>query len=159
MVWYIIDGYNLINKIEEIQAKELKKKREYLINLLINKMPHGKNKITIIFDGKYEIYSSNKQNLKEYGIEVIFTNFETADDKIKKLVERSNNPKEIIVITDDREIQYYVRYYGCKIVTAVDFLNKLKPKPNNNQPSENKTLSIEEEDNINKEIKKMYKLE
>ncbi len=161
MTWYIIDGYNLINKIENLQNKQLKDKREYFINLLINRKSYKNNKLTVVFDGKHEVvYSTNKQLLKEYNIEIIFTEFETADEKIKKIVEKYKNPKEIVIITDDKEIQYYVRYYGCRILNSNEFFNRLNSKVKNDtlEKPHTKLLSKEEENSINQEIKKIYKL-
>ncbi len=57
-------------------------------------------------------------------VKVIFTSGESADEKIKEIVSQAQNKKQIVVVTDDRAIQYYVRSLGAAVMSVADFLAK-----------------------------------
>ena len=61
-------------------------------------------------------------------VKTVFTSDESADDKIKRLVGQALNKKQIVVVTDDREIKYYVRGLGASVVSVKLFLEKLRPR-------------------------------
>lgn len=87
--------------------------------------PQGsiRNSVTIVFDGRPGMW----QAPSSISVKVIFTSGQSADDKIKEIVSEAHNKKQIIVVTDDREIKYYVRSLGAIVMTVADFLNKLRP--------------------------------
>ena len=93
--------------------------------------PQGsvKNTVTIVFDGKYGIIGT----ADDTHVKVIFSRGESADDTIKKIVSGAAHKKNIIVVTDDRDIQYAVRAMGAKIMSVEEFLTKSKaagqPRP------------------------------
>jgi len=89
---YLLDGYNITKRIEILLGKELKQQRDWLIETLIKAKPQGsyKNQVIVVFDGKYELSSGEDfRKLDYYNIKVIFTSFSSADDEIKKLVEKA----------------------------------------------------------------------
>ncbi len=102
---YILDGYNIVKQVEQLENKELKVQRDWLIKILIEKKPQGsyKNKVLVIFDGKYEVGVGKCFKFKNYNIEVYFTSLNSADDEIKKIVKNAKNKKEIVVVSDDKE--------------------------------------------------------
>ena len=55
---------------------------------------------------------------------IIFSQDETADLKIKSMVAQSSNKKNIVVVTNDRDIQYSVRALGAKVLSVQEFLKK-----------------------------------
>ena len=119
---YLLDGYNIIHKIPGLDSKKLESQRENLIYLIQARSPQGsrKNAVTIVFDGQpgfggFDIAAKYPR--------VIFTSGETADDRIKKIVEQAKNKKNIVVVSDDKEIQFYVRSLGAKIMAVADFLS------------------------------------
>jgi len=163
---YILDGYNIIKQVEEICSKELKLQRDWLINLLINKKPQGsyKNKVVVVFDGKGEYLIDslrNRDQFKKYNIEVLFA--EIADDKIKQLVEGSNKPREIVVVSNDKGLCRVVSYYGAKVLSVKKFLDKTamnqKLNNKNNFKDGNKNVSQDKIKEIDKELKKYYNIE
>ena len=85
--------------------------------------PQGslRNSITVVFDGKTDVWGHESSN----AVRVIFSRHESADDKIKHLVAEAEHKKEIVVVTDDREVQYWVRSIGAGILRVKDFLPKL----------------------------------
>ena len=52
---------------------------------------------------------------------------ESADEVLKKMVAGAQNKKSIVVVTDDREIQYAVRAHGAAVRTPADFFARARP--------------------------------
>ncbi|RKY34479.1 MAG: hypothetical protein DRP80_03610 [Candidatus Omnitrophota bacterium] len=127
MLHFIVDGYNLINKIAEIKNLSLQDKRSYLIFLLedFGRIMSLNNKISVVFDGREDVISSEVLSKR---IEVIFSKGESADLLIKKLVKNSPHPRNILVITEDRAIISCVRSWGANSKKSSEFLKNLKRK-------------------------------
>jgi predicted RNA-binding protein with PIN domain len=92
---------------------------------------------------------------------VIFSKNETADDKIKRMARKAVNPKVLIVITDDKEIQYFVKSYGVKRQTVKQFLNPISKKTRlatkSKYTSKDKdTLSSQKAIEITKELQEIW---
>ena len=123
---YLLDGYNIINQLPSLAQKVLEDKRSALVGLIETYKPQGssRNTVTIVFDGKSGICGSHSSSI----VKVVFTSDESADDKIKRLVAQAANKKLMVVVTDDREIKYYVRALGACVVSVKEFLEKLRPK-------------------------------
>ncbi|MCP4649024.1 MAG: hypothetical protein GY853_02925 [PVC group bacterium] len=128
---YIIDGYNVIKQVTFFTGKKLRAGRDSLVHFIEQHRPQGssKNEVTVVFDGKAEFDNPQIKSATE----VIFSKNETADDKIKRMVEHSRNPKRIVVVSDDKAIVFYCRSLGARIKTVKEFLNdsripeKVKP--------------------------------
>ena len=120
---YLIDGYNVINKIDDLIDQNLETQRESFLSLIERKSPQGarRNKVTVVFDGQINVCSPKR--LGE--IAVIFSKGETADDWIKRFVCDASNKKSIIVVTDDNEIRRAIRQEGAQICSANAFLSKI----------------------------------
>jgi predicted RNA-binding protein with PIN domain len=78
------------------------------------------NQVTVVFDGKADI-DFPLTNIPKF-LEIIFTKEESAEARIKRIVEKSHNPKRIIVVSDDKEIQFFIRAEGAKVLKSEDFL-------------------------------------
>jgi len=157
---YILDGYNITKQVETLNSKELKYQRDWLIKMLIEDKPQGsyKNKVVVVFDGKYEIGAQKHLEYKNYNIEVLFTSHSLADEEIKNLVRLDKNKKDIIVVSNDKDLRRYVSYYGAKVLSVQEFLNrvkKLKQKPSSFHKYKQE-ISYKDIEKINKEIRKYY---
>ncbi len=155
-VHYIIDGYNVIKQVPYLTEKKLEEARNNFISFLEIHRPQGslKNEVTVVFDGKSQVSSPTKIK----SIKVVFTNNETADDRIKIMVKLASNRKRIMVVTDDKEIRFFIRDLGAKPVSVKKFLSKVKEKPFR-IPSGGKgklELAGEEAQNITKELQKIW---
>jgi len=78
--------------------------------------------VTIVFDGDLEVFGG----MSSSGAKVIFSQGESADDKIKKIVTQAQNTKSIVVVSDDRDIQYAVRALGATASGVREFLGQAK---------------------------------
>ncbi|VAW17862.1 hypothetical protein MNBD_BACTEROID05-529 [hydrothermal vent metagenome] len=116
--------------------QKLEDQRSFLIRLIDSKELRGSanNKVTVVFDGRADVFG-----FEQFGsVEVIFTSGETADDKIKMIVEQAENSKNIIVVSDDRAVQYAVRSLGAKVLAVKSFLKGKKRANLGKSPSESK---------------------
>ncbi len=123
-VCYILDGYNITAQIPSLSLKNLRGSREGLVRLVELYRPQGseRNEAVVVFDGKPGISGGEKHT----GVKVLFSENESADDKIRKLIEGSRRKKEIIVVTDDRELALSVRLLDASAMSVKDFLSKVK---------------------------------
>lgn len=123
---YIIDGYNVIKRSSLFNNKKLKDARSAFLSYIDLYRPHGsvRNRVVVVFDGTLEGFSF-KEN---FPFEVIFSQGETADEKIKKMVASFANPKNIVLVTDDKGLALSLRPHGVIIMGTTEFLNKNQNK-------------------------------
>lgn len=117
---YILDGYNIIKQVPSLTLRSLRGSREKLVKLIEDKRPQGSlnNKVTVIYDGKPGIVYQHDSKVAN----IIYSDNESADDTIRRVVSRSKRQKETIVVTDDKELQFSVRALGAKILPVKSFL-------------------------------------
>lgn len=123
----IIDGYNLIRQsstLAGIDAKNMQKGRETLINRLASYKGVKGYAITVVFDGwKSDNISEGREKIK--GINVVFSKSgETADEVIKRMA--SNLREGGIVITADNDIAGFARRQGAAIIEPQVFEERMQ---------------------------------
>lgn len=96
--------------------------REGLIRFVEERKPQGKNRITIVFDGQKDICPPLK-GIKEEKVKVVFARGISADEKIKRMVEKEG-AKQVVVVSDDKEIRVYVRALGARVLSVKEFIEK-----------------------------------
>lgn len=111
------------------------------------------NKITVVFDG---YAGSSGQELNGSDIRVVFSCKESADSRIKKMVEVHSNPKNVVVVSDDKEIKFFIRALGARPISVEEFICP-KDKSQARQKDLLKTeLTYTQMDAINQELKKIW---
>jgi len=122
---YLLDGYNILHQLKMSGTQKFSDEREAFLHMIEIYKPQGsvKNKVTVVFDGRSGLLDSRSSS-----VEIIFSLEKSADDKIKAIVEQADNKKRIVVVTDDRDIQYSVRAQGARVLSVDEFLSKLKAK-------------------------------
>lgn len=141
-------------------AQKLENERDRLVRLIELHQPQGsfKNQVTIVFDGRAGLRPGPRSS----SVQIVFSQDESADDKIKKIVEQSQNPRNFVVVTDDRDIRYSVRALGAKLLNVKDFLKKIESpgksfKKDSQQESEaNKNISKTLEFKITSELEEIW---
>lgn len=151
---FIIDGYNLIKQAPHLNKASLEDSRKALISLLSLYQPQGsrRNRVTVVYDGRQGSFSAPGYSSS---VGIIFTQGESADDKIKRMVEKSENPRNVAVVTNDREIQCFARQRRAQVITVEDFLAKCDC-PKSKGKSEDKIVGPLEAAEINEEMKKIW---
>lgn len=148
MKHYIIDGNNLIGKIKSLhkmQQSDKQRSREKLSFMIDNYFHDKKAKVTIHFDG------FAKQPIKLTYANIIYSENNSADSKIKKQIEMSNNRRIITVITSDNNLREYARVSSTSLLKSEEFAKKLLHK--NVDDEEDR---INQMKNNTEEFKKMF---
>ncbi len=120
---FLIDGYNLAHKLYSIK-NNLQPVRDRVQRLVSNYAMQKKCKATIVFDGKW-----NLSTVEDYqGIKLVFTpERESADTRIKKIIDETPNKSSLCVVTSDNEILRYAQVSRAKAMRSEEFINLLKP--------------------------------
>ena len=156
---YILDGYNIIKNSKLSFPDKLEDQRTALINFIKENKPCGSmnNKITVVFDAKKAgLGFLNQEVFDKSNIRIIFASQESADEKIKNLVESSKNPKNIIVVSDDKGIKFFIKSCGAVSLSPQEFINKTEVKLRKAQRPLAPELSYSQAEKINRELKKIW---
>ncbi len=155
---YILDGYNILKQVSYLTDKKIKDGRLGLIKMLEMSRQLKKQSITLVFDG---FDDSQPERLGE-NFKILFSGSSSADDRIKAIVERSRTPGQMVVVTDDKEIIFFVKKLGANTLKVADFLywisgeraeaNKVTEKPD----ADDKNLNYKQMLDINRELKKRW---
>ncbi len=154
---YIIDGYNVVKHASFSPPKASRDPRGALLERIRSQGLCGslKNRVTIVFDG----FPGTGGAVPLRGtIETVFSGEKSADDVIKRMVEQSGNPRTVIVVSDDREIAFYVKAAGAHCLGVEEFIGAKKKRTLREE-----TLSAPKSDltytqmaRINSELKKLW---
>jgi predicted RNA-binding protein with PIN domain len=155
-VQYIIDGYNVVRHRLFVPVKKPRDERGALVFLLKRDRLGGssRNSITIVFDGHPE---ANTIEENDAVITVVYSRAISADEKIKKIVESSGNPKVIVVVSDDREVRFFARSAGAQVMGVEEFLAVKKTKARKKgEDLEGFNLNYSQVEKINEELRKVW---
>jgi len=151
---FVIDGYNIIKHPKFTRTnKKIEDARFALLEFIREKKLSGspKNKVSVVFDG----YPDSRHPGYNSKFEAIFTKKESADERIRRIVEYSGSPKNIVVVSDDREIKYFCRSFGARILGVEEFITrseKSQPKDDSSKPE----LTYSQMHKINEELRKIW---
>ncbi len=164
---YLLDGYNIIQQMPSLDFKNLEESRRIFMQLIENDRPQGSpnNAVTVIFDGKPGLWGCGQSYSSL--VNVIFAENESADQRIKKMVAGAKNKRNMVVVTDDKDIRFYVRFEGAQLLNVRDFLIRLTPAlkrgtailkrlSQSQGPEDKKFLSQNLEDKITKELEDVW---
>jgi len=150
MNYYIIDGNNLIGKINKLwhlQKVDGQKAREQLVFMLERYFAGKKVKVSLHFDG------FPKDVIKTSKLKIIYSENKTADDRIKNEIDIANNPKLITVVSSDLSVFNYAKANSCKRIKSEQFAKQLSGKKSGND-EDDIIKSID-----NDEMKKLFGIE
>jgi len=128
------------------------------------------NQVTVVFDGHPDYNSlfpgsHAGGSPKSYEIRVIFSDGCSADDTIKRMVDEDADPKNCVVVSDDKDIYLYARSLGARIMSVKAFTGKgtvplssrgQSPSAVGRQDSGGKYISLSRQEKINKELSKVW---
>ena len=165
---FLIDGYNVIKQVEYLNnLHTLKDARMSLVKFIRQRHLAGSknNQVTVVFDGREDIAFYDHQ--KKDQIKIIFSCNESADEVIKRMVGECGNPRQIVVVTDDRQIVYSSRVHGAKVIPVKEFIGREAKQPGSqsqarqrgqrNQELAKPELSLQEQAAINQELGKIWR--
>lgn len=148
MKHYIIDGNNLLGKdrsLSQLQKKNKQQSREKLAFILSRFFAKKKAAVSLHFDGH------EREAIKVPSIKIIYSGNYSADDNIKREIEKSKNPRNIILITSDTNLMEFGRVCSCKVIKCEEFARLLK------QTNSDKEEQFKSDSNVNvEEFKKLF---
>ncbi|MCF7873403.1 MAG: NYN domain-containing protein [Candidatus Omnitrophica bacterium] len=148
MLQFIIDGYNFVHKIPKIKDSSTPCS-DLLFLIYKNKLTGStNNSVWVIFDGGRPPYPINNFQYK-----VLFSGGEIADNLIIKKVKQVKNKKQILVVTDDRQLAYRAKTLGAGAISVNKFMSKAK-KSQKKEKTKDISYSLQRE--ITEELKKIW---
>ena len=161
--YLIIDGYNAINKIEEVEAQKdssLEAARMYFIKMLSRFMSQKRifDKVFIVFDGKERAFGIRRHS---YGkVEALFTPGDRdADRVIIDLLKNAAPDDRISVCSDDNFVRNHAKVFGRDVLSICELkkIILLKKKGFKSKIKE-KDLDSSKIEHINEELKRHWGL-
>ena len=139
---YIIDGYNVIHAIptlKKLLAHDGSQAREQLIFLVSRLTFKRKFRCTIVFDGArpHEPHPSSTHS----PLHNVFSAPQSADARIKSMIDQSKNRTLLVIVSSDREILSYARECSCSTYTSKYFSNLLFEEPDRGEEKDPTALS------------------
>jgi len=153
---YIIDGYNLIKSsfLSQYEGRGAFYAIQMLIGLIGNyRRRHPSIYFTVVFDGN----PPPGCNLPyEKGIKVIFSGDISADEVIRKRVEKTPEKNRVkTVVSDDRGVRDAGRLFGASVLGVSEFLGIVYPSEKKKMREEKREV---DELRIEKELKRYYRV-
>jgi predicted RNA-binding protein with PIN domain len=115
---YIIDGNNLIGKIASLmnlQKKDKQASREKLVYTLDRYFLNKKANVTLHLDG----HPAEKINSSK--MKIVYSENQTADEKIKNQISLSKSPRNIIVVTSDSNLAQFAKVCSTTVIPSDEF--------------------------------------
>ncbi len=137
-MYYLVDGYNLIFSL--IQSKEsLQTIRHKVIRSLQKQFVLKKISGTLVFDGAHRRDEESGLSYSSPLIIAYAPKGQSADDYIIEQIQTASNPKEFVVVTNDKGLTLHAQSAGAKVQENRDFiewLHKKKKKTKMIEPKE-----------------------
>jgi uncharacterized protein len=143
---FIIDGNNLIGKMHRIKSKDKITDREQLSFILERFFSGKKTKVSLHFDGHKNL------PIKVSGIKIIYSENRTADELIKNEIEKTDNRKNITLVSSDNNLREFARVCSCSVMSSEDFINEI----NSSQAGDEENKIIESLQQNKNEFKKLF---
>lgn len=159
---YIIDGYNLIKSsfLSEYESRGIECSIRMLTGILVEyRRRHPSVSFTVVFDGN----PPSSVLLMERNIKVIFSGDISADEVIRKRIEKTPE-KNIskVIVSDDRGVKESGRLFGARTLSVSAFLEIVYPVRRKTKVSgkdnETKKVGVKKLLKIEKELKKHYRI-
>ncbi|GAB4295736.1 MAG: hypothetical protein Kow0098_18320 [Ignavibacteriaceae bacterium] len=148
MKHYIIDGNNVIGKSTELyslQSKDKQQARVKLTFIVDRYFQKKKIKVTIHFDG------FPAEPIKTGNVKIIYSENQTADERIKEQISSSKNRRNIVLVTSDLSLAEFGRKCSCEIMKSEKFTALISNSNNENE----ETARIREINDM-EEFKKLF---
>ncbi len=124
----LIDGHNLIGKLPDLSLADPDDERKLVRRLQIF-AGRSRHRITVVFDPGLHEGSSSRESSS--GVTTVYAGRgQTADGVIVGRVAQARNPRELTVITSDRELAAKVQVEGARVISSEEFIRTmLAPAP------------------------------
>ncbi|HOL21799.1 MAG TPA: NYN domain-containing protein [bacterium] len=155
---YIIDGYNLIKSsfLSRYESRGISYSMQMLINILGDyRRRHPSVSFTVVFDGNPPFPYIFHQ---EKYLKVIFSGDVTADEVIRRRVEKTSEKNvSRVVVSDDRGVKDAGRLFGARVLSISVFLDIVSPSGKKKVSMRNEKRAVNEL-RIEKELRRHYRM-
>jgi uncharacterized protein len=122
---FLIDGFNLIYKFPDLEALMYENRLNDARDGLLDKLKRyleikPKTIFRVVFDGKRNP-GDNLSSEKKSKIDIYYSLQYSADFLIKEFIKKDLHPKNITVVTSDKEILFYINRFRAKKMTSEEF--------------------------------------
>jgi predicted RNA-binding protein with PIN domain len=128
-----------------LQKKDRHASREKLVYMLDRYFIKKKVNVTLHLDG----HPANKINSSK--MKIVYSENQTADEKIKKQISQSKSPRNIMVVTSDSNLAQFAKVCSSTVVSSEQFSSEMS-KTNSGLDEES---IIKQIDNV-AEFKKLF---
>ena len=123
--WLIIDGYNVLHKVEELAqllGTYIQAARHRLVRMIEATALRMAQQTTIVFDGRE---AGSDPALTSKQIEIFFSpSHLSADTIIERLVCKAPNPGQTLVVTSDHAEHDTVSSAGAQTMSSEEFITQ-----------------------------------
>ena len=119
---YFLDGNNLIGQAKGT-ARPSEEDRKALLAEIAERLRATKARATVFFDG------AGGRNSSLGPLSIRDSGSERADDVILREIARSREPREVIVVTADRELSRRARDAGARAIGPGEFWSRFGKAP------------------------------
>lgn len=141
---YLVDGNNVMAQIVGWHRDRAAARRR-LIHDLARFVAIRKAKLRVVFDGSPD--DEFPEGRKYKSVQILYAKKGSdADSRIKGLVDKSTNKRDIIVVSSDKALCSYVAGRGAKVVTSGKFRRMLEEalSQQREKPGEQEPLDVDE---------------
>jgi len=122
---YLIDGSNLCGAARD-RRLGLPRDEQEMIRLLAAFAGRRRALVTVVFDGPADSRRGSGRAASAGRVKVFYSGGDrNADDTIVSMVRDSRTPKQIILVSSDRELRSRVRSQGCRVMGCREFSDLL----------------------------------
>ena len=122
MKTFIIDGYNVIYKIRQLESRldqSLQAARDALVNFININKPHA-DKYVVVFEGKDEHFGLGSSECGQ--VNVVFTNTnEEADRRIVDMLKNIDDTRNFVIVSDDNYVLNHAKSFRAGRMSAAEF--------------------------------------
>lgn len=123
----LIDGHNLIGKMPGLSLADPDDEVE-LVRRLQRYCRHHRRRAVVVFDAG--LLGGRSGALSTPEVEVVFAPAgRRADDIIRERLQKMRDPAGWLVVSSDREIQRVARQAGARVISAEEFVAKMRMPP------------------------------
>lgn len=128
-----------------LQKKDKQASREKLVYMLDRYFINKKANVSLHLDG----HPNSKINSSK--MKIIYSENQTADDRIKKQISISKSTRSLIVITSDANLSQFAKVCSCNVISSEKFVAEVNRNATNSDEQ-----SIIDSMNNTEEFKKLF---
>lgn len=115
------------------------------------------NKVIIVFDGYATPDDSRLLREVNSDIKIIFSESESADERIREIAESAAGNKNVIIVSDDNEVKLCAKLFRIKHSSVQEFLKDTNKKTSKQkEEASDPGLNYSQVNSINQELRKLW---